>query len=138
MSSELQVATIVPSIIVDNVSNNYHVYAKPEDRLKQFIYTRLNGKKKTFYRDFWALNPLSFEVNRGDSVGIIGRNGSGKSTLIQMIFGTLTPTSGSITKNGRIAALLELGAGFNPDFTGRENIYLNGRPRRLSATPPLR
>ncbi|MCO8312171.1 ABC transporter ATP-binding protein [Pseudomonas mandelii] len=132
MSSELQLDTIVPSIIVDNVSKNYHVYAKTEDRLKQFVYTRLSGKKKTFYRDFWALNPLSFEVNKGDSVGIIGRNGSGKSTLLQMICGTLTPTSGSITRNGRIAALLELGAGFNPDFTGRENIYLNGSILGLS------
>ncbi|WP_248768499.1 ABC transporter ATP-binding protein [Pseudomonas sp. MWU12-2345] len=132
MSSKLQVGTVAPSIIVDNVSKNYHVYAKPEDRLKQFVYTRLNGKKKVFYCDFWALNPLSFKVNRGDSVGIIGRNGSGKSTLLQMICGILTPTSGSITKNGRVAALLELGAGFNPDFTGRENIYLNGSILGLS------
>ena len=132
MSSEMLTVETIPSIVVENVSKNYHVYAKPEDRLKQYIYTRFFGGKKIFYRDFWALNPLSFEVKKGDSVGIIGRNGSGKSTLLQMICGTLTPTSGSITRNGRIAALLELGAGFNPDFTGRENIYLNGSILGLS------
>lgn len=132
MSSELRAANTMPSIIVNNVSKNYHVYAKPEDRLKQFIYTRFFSGSRIFYRDFWALNSLSFEVKRGDSVGIIGRNGSGKSTLLQMICGTLTPTTGTIIRNGRIAALLELGAGFNPDFTGRENIYLNGSILGLS------
>ena len=78
-----------------------------------------------YYKDFYALKDVSFEVKKGEAVGIIGRNGSGKSTLLQMIAGTLTPTSGSIQVNGRVAALLELGSGFNPDFTGRENVYLN-------------
>lgn len=121
-----------PAIIVDNVSKNYHVYTKPEDRLKQFFFNRFNSKKKVFYKDFWALNALSFTVNKGDSVGIVGRNGSGKSTLLQIICGTLAPSTGSVSRSGRIAALLELGAGFNPDFTGRENIYLNGAILGLS------
>ncbi|WP_277962483.1 ABC transporter ATP-binding protein [Pseudomonas sp. RIT-To-2] len=132
MSSNTQDVAPTPSIIVDEVSKNYHVYAKPEDRLKQFVYRRFFNSKKKFYRDFWALNPLSFQVNKGDSVGIIGRNGSGKSTLLQMICGTLSPSTGSIACNGRVAALLELGAGFNPEFTGRENIYLNGSILGLS------
>ena len=120
------------SIRVHDVSKNYHVYAKPEDRLKQFFWNRLKKGAKRFYRDFWALNSISFTVNKGDSIGIVGRNGSGKSTLLQIICGTLEPTTGSVQKNGRIAALLELGAGFNPDFTGRENIYLNGAILGLS------
>lgn len=133
MSSESNLKKLETSISVQEVSKNYHVYAKPEDRLKQFFVSRILGNKtKLFYNNFWALNPLSFEVNKGDSVGIIGRNGSGKSTLLQMICGTLTATSGTIVKNGRVAALLELGAGFNPEFTGRENIYLNGSILGLS------
>ncbi|WP_183702688.1 ABC transporter ATP-binding protein [Pseudomonas simiae] len=133
MSSNITVDKTTPSISVIGVSKNYHIYAKPEDRLKQFIFSRVFGDKKhLFYKNFWALNPVSFDVNKGDSVGIVGRNGSGKSTLLQMICGTLTPSTGTIQKNGRIAALLELGAGFNPDFTGRENIYLNGSILGLS------
>ncbi|MDR3476703.1 MAG: ABC transporter ATP-binding protein [Gammaproteobacteria bacterium] len=100
----------------------YHIYEKPEDRLKQII---ARGNKQ-YYREFWALNDVSFTLHRGESLGIIGRNGSGKSTLLQMLCQTLTPTNGKIRVNGKIAALLELGAGFNPEFTGRENIYLNG------------
>lgn len=108
-------------IQVNDVSKCYEIYEKPSDRLRQLI----AGKRKKFYREFWALKGVSFEVNRGETIGIIGRNGSGKSTLLQLICGTLSPTSGEIRSTGRIAALLELGSGFNPEFTGRENIYLN-------------
>src|SRR3972149_2356450 len=85
------------------------------------------------YRDFQAVQPLSFEIRRGEAVGIIGRNGSGKSTLLQLIAGILQPSGGHITSRGRISALLELGSGFNPEFTGRENVYLNGSILGLSA-----
>lgn len=110
------------SIKVDNLSKCYHIYDKPSDRLLQM----LSPARKQYYKEFWALRDLSFEVKRGESIGILGRNGSGKSTLLQMICGTLNPTTGSVQTFGRIAALLELGSGFNPDFTGRENIFLNG------------
>jgi lipopolysaccharide transport system ATP-binding protein len=124
------------AIKVENLSKCYQIYDNPNDRLKQFILprlTRLLGQKpKQYFRQFWALKGVSFEVKKGETVGIIGRNGSGKSTLLQMICGTLTPTSGSIQTNGRIAALLELGSGFNPEFTGRENIYMNASVLGLS------
>jgi lipopolysaccharide transport system ATP-binding protein len=117
------------SIRVSNLSKRYEIYDAPRDRLKQFTLPRLRrltGKAPAqYFREFWALKDVSFEVKRGESVGVIGRNGSGKSTLLQMICGTLNPTSGSIQTNGRIAALLELGSGFNPEFTGRENVYMN-------------
>ena len=122
MSSEI-------AIKVENLSKCYQIYGQPHDRLKQSIYPRLQqlaGKQpKQYFREFWALNDVSFEIKKGETVGIIGRNGSGKSTLLQMICGTLNLTSGSIQTHGRIAALLELGSGFNPEFTGRENVYLN-------------
>lgn len=117
------------AIKVENLSKCYQIYNQPHDRLKQSIYPRLQRlvrqQPKQYYREFWALKDVSFEIKKGETVGIIGRNGSGKSTLLQMICGTLNPTSGSVQTNGRIAALLELGSGFNPEFTGRENVYMN-------------
>lgn len=117
------------AIEVRGVSKSFQIYDKPSDRLKQFLVPRLMalfGKKHGYYfREFWALKDVSFEVKRGETVGIIGQNGSGKSTLLQLICGTLNTTAGEIITQGRIAALLELGSGFNPDFTGRENVYMN-------------
>jgi lipopolysaccharide transport system ATP-binding protein len=124
------------AINVINLSKCYQIYGQPHDRLKQSIYPRfqrLAGKQpKQYYREFWALKDVTFEVKKGETVGIIGRNGSGKSTLLQMICGTLNPTSGSIQTRGRIAALLELGSGFNLEFTGRENVYMNAAVLGLS------
>ena len=124
------------AIKVEHLSKCYQIYAAPRDRLKQFVLPRLQRltgqAPQQYFREFWALKDVSFEVKKGETVGIIGRNGSGKSTLLQMICGTLNPTSGSIQTNGRIAALLELGSGFNPEFTGRENVYMNGAVIGLS------
>lgn len=117
-------------ISVTGLAKRYEMYAQPADRLKQMVYPRVEkalGKSvRAYFKEFWALRDVTFAVRRGETVGIIGRNGSGKSTLLQMICGTLTPTHGTVHVNGRIAALLELGAGFNTEFTGRENIYLSG------------
>lgn len=124
------------AIRVQNLSKCYQIYDNPGDRLKQFVAPRIKhllGRPHTpYFREFWALKDISFEVKRGETVGIIGRNGSGKSTLLQIICGTLTPTGGTVQTNGRIAALLELGSGFNPEFTGRENVYLNAAVLGLS------
>jgi ABC-type polysaccharide/polyol phosphate transport system ATPase subunit len=109
-----------PAIRVSNLSKCYQIYERPHHRLMQSIFRR-----KKYFRDFWALRDVSLEVQRGEVLGIIGRNGAGKSTLLQAICGTVNPSSGSVSVNGRVAALLELGAGFNPDFTGRENAFLN-------------
>ncbi len=132
MSSEAELSPSVDrgSIIsARQLSKVYQLYNRPEDRLKQFVYPRLHrllGKPhRNYYHEFWALRDISFDVRKGETVGIIGRNGSGKSTLLQLIAGTLAPTFGGIQINGRVAALLELGAGFNPEFSGRENIYTN-------------
>jgi lipopolysaccharide transport system ATP-binding protein len=108
------------AVIVENGSKNYRIYAKPSDRLKELVF-----RSQKFHQDFWAVKNVSFRVKQGSTFGVIGENGSGKSTLLQMIAGTLQPTEGRITLNGRVAALLELGAGFNPEFTGRENVFLN-------------
>jgi lipopolysaccharide transport system ATP-binding protein len=117
-----------PVIRVQNLSKCYLIYDRPQDRLKQSIVPRLQrliGKPPhAYHREFWALRDVSFEVRKGETVGIIGRNGAGKSTLLQVLCGTLHPTSGSVTMSGRVAALLELGSGFNPEFSGRENVYL--------------
>ena len=125
------------AIKVEGLSKCYEIYANPRDRLKQFVLPRLQRlagqAPKQYFREFWALKDVSFEIKKGETVGIIGRNGSGKSTLLQMICGTLNPTSGSIQTHGRIAALLELGSGFNPEFTGRENVYLSGAVLGLSS-----
>jgi len=132
----LQMSSNEIAIKVQNLSKCYHIYDNPRDRLKQFVAPRLQRltwqHPKQYFREFWALKDVSFEVKKGETVGIIGRNGSGKSTLLQMICGTLTPTQGSIETNGRIAALLELGSGFNPEFTGRENVYMNASVLGLS------
>jgi lipopolysaccharide transport system ATP-binding protein len=126
------------AIQVNGLSKCYQIYDKPEDRLKQSIVPRIQSifgiKPVQYYRNFWALNNVSFEIKKGETVGIIGRNGSGKSTLLQIICGTLTPSSGTVETNGRVAALLELGSGFNPEFTGRENVYMNAAVFGLSKT----
>lgn len=118
------------AIRVQNLSKCYLIYDRPQDRLKQSLLPRLKkvfGQPyKAYYREFWALQDVSFEVKKGETVGIIGRNGSGKSTLLQIIAGTLQHSTGAVNLNGRVAALLELGSGFNPEFTGRENVFLNG------------
>lgn len=118
------------AVRVKNLSKCYQIYDRPQDRLKQFILPRLQRvagvHPKQYYHEFWSLKDVSFEVKKGETVGIIGRNGAGKSTLLQLICGTLNPTAGNIEINGRVGALLELGAGFNPEFTGRENVYMNG------------
>lgn len=116
------------AIAVRGVGKMYRIYDQPLDRLKQMV----RRGTRPYGREFWALRGVSFTVRRGETMGIIGRNGSGKSTLLQMIAGTLTPTEGSIQVQGRVAALLELGSGFNPEFTGRENIFLNGAVLGLS------
>ncbi|MDO4795980.1 MAG: ABC transporter ATP-binding protein [Brachymonas sp.] len=116
-------------IRVQGLGKRYQVYAKPSDRFRQFFWPRLQrwlGRRpRDYFHEFCALRDVSFEVRRGQTVGIIGRNGSGKSTLLQIICGTLHPTQGQVQVKGRVAALLELGSGFNPEFTGRENIFFN-------------
>lgn len=118
------------SIRVNGLSKRYEIYAEPADRLRQMVLPRLrkalHRAPHEYFNEFWALRDVSFDVKRGETVGIVGRNGSGKSTLLQMVCGTLSPTVGSVDVRGRIAALLELGAGFNPEFTGRENVRLSG------------
>ncbi len=117
------------AISVYGIGKRYEIYATPRDRLKQFIFPRLQrflaDGPKQYFEEFWALQNISFEVRKGETVGIIGCNGSGKSTLLQIICGVLHPSHGRVQVNGRIAALLELGSGFDPEFSGRENVYMN-------------
>jgi lipopolysaccharide transport system ATP-binding protein len=121
MSSEI-------AIRLRGVGKAYAIYARPQDRLKQMLWRG----RRAFYREFWALKDVDLEVHPGETVGIVGRNGSGKSTLLQIICGTLQPSCGALEVSGRIAALLELGAGFNPEFTGRENVFMNAAILGLS------
>jgi len=116
------------AIKIDHLTKSYQIYSKPRDRLLQMICR--NGKQ--LYKEFSALSDVSFSVNKGDSVGVLGHNGAGKSTLLQIITGVLTPTSGDVKTDGRIAALLELGAGFNPEFTGKENVFMSAAILGLS------
>jgi lipopolysaccharide transport system ATP-binding protein len=126
-SSLLEDGTVIR---VNNISKVYQLYADPMDRLKKFLWQSLppflRWQEKEFCRDFWALHDISLEISRGEAFGIIGRNGSGKSTLLQIIAGTLAPSAGEVYVRGSVNALLELGSGFNPEFTGRENVYMNG------------
>jgi lipopolysaccharide transport system ATP-binding protein len=110
------------AISLNNVSKCYKRYSHPVDRLKELL---LPGKSHA--ENFWALHEINLKVAKGETLGIIGQNGSGKSTLLQIIAGTLTPTTGEVWLNGRVSALLELGSGFNPEFTGRQNVFFNGR-----------
>jgi lipopolysaccharide transport system ATP-binding protein len=133
MSSDIAVS-------VRDVGKSYRIYDKPQDRLKESLIGRLHRlvsplvrlitgrspSRPTYYREFWALKGITLDIQRGETFGIVGLNGSGKSTLLQIIAGTLTPTGGDVVIKGRVAALLELGSGFNPEFTGRENVYVNG------------
>lgn len=138
MSSEI-------AIRVKDVGKCFFTYQRPQDRLFQSLYAfaaallpnkiggdKLRGLAKNCAKPYWALQDISFELKKGETFGIIGRNGSGKSTLLQILCGTLSQTQGEVEVNGRVAALLELGSGFNPDYTGRENVYLNGQLLGLS------
>ncbi|HTP99290.1 MAG TPA: ABC transporter ATP-binding protein [Casimicrobiaceae bacterium] len=111
-----------PALSVRALSKRFELYDRPVDRLKQTLW---RGRRQ-FYRDFWALRDVEFVLAPGQALGVVGRNGSGKSTLLQLVAGTLAPTTGEVATHGRIAALLELGSGFDPEFTGRENAYVNG------------
>jgi lipopolysaccharide transport system ATP-binding protein len=111
-----------------NLGKVFHIYDRPDLRLRQFFL----GWRKRYYREFWALRGVDFEVGRGETVGFMGRNGAGKSTLLQLVCGTLAPSEGQVTVRGRISALLELGSGFNPEFSGHDNVYLNGSLLGLS------
>src|SRR5438105_11697660 len=136
-----------PAIHVEDLGKCYQVYAAPHDRLKQAVAPRLRRvlqpvarlfdtaiQPRQYFQEFWALRDVSFQVPTGETVGIIGSNGAGKSTLLQLICGTLAPTVGEVRVCGRVAALLELGSGFNPEFSGRENVYVNGTVLGLSRT----
>lgn len=116
-------------IRVDRVSKVYKIYDSPKDRFQEALGIR---KAKQRHRDYYAVNDLSFEVGKGEIVGVVGRNGSGKSTILKILTGVLNPTAGNVEINGKVAALLELGAGFNMEYTGMKNIYLNAAMMRVS------
>ena len=127
--TDLQSHSVRPAVEFSRVSKSYSIYAAPGDRLKELA----TFNQRRFHTDYWALRDVSFEVARGETFCIVGENGSGKSTLLQICAGILQPTAGTATVNGRVAALLELGSGFNPEFSGRDNVYLNGAILGLSA-----
>ena len=113
-------------VLVQNVSKLYRLYKRPSDRIRELF----SFRSKKLHTEFWALRDVSFSVEKGETLGLVGPNGCGKSTLLQIVSGILQPSSGRVVTRGRIAALLELGAGFNPEFTGRENVFLNGEDVR--------
>jgi len=114
--------TATTAIEARGLGKCYHIYKNPKDRLRQFLF----GKKRTYYTEFWANRGIDLDVRRGETLGIIGRNGAGKTTFLQMVSGTLTPSEGSLEVDGRVTALLELGSGFEMEFSGRENVFLSG------------
>lgn len=133
---------MIPPIQLESISKCYRIFQNPQDRFKQALLDRFQGvagrkNASPLYREHWALRDVSFELKPGEAVGILGRNGAGKSTLLQIIVGTLEPTSGSVKTAGRITALLELGSGFNPEFTGCENVFLNAQILGLSREDAL-
>lgn len=135
-------APMTPPIRLDSISKCYRLFHNPQDRFKQALLDRLQGmfdrkSASPLYREHWALRNVSFELQQGEAIGILGRNGAGKSTLLQIIAGTVEPTSGTVQTTGRITALLELGSGFNPEFTGRENVFLNAQILGLSQEETL-
>lgn len=120
-----------PVIRAEGLSKCYQLYDRPADRLRQALWGRALGRR--YYREFWALRDVNLEVASGEVLGIVGRNGAGKSTLLQLVCGTVAPSGGGIAVTGRVAALLELGAGFNPEFSGRENVFMSASILGLSA-----
>ncbi|MBT3504621.1 MAG: ABC transporter ATP-binding protein [Piscirickettsiaceae bacterium] len=134
--------TIMHPIRLDSISKCYRIFQNPQDRLKQALLDRFQGllgrsSASPLYREHWALRDVSFELQPGEAVGILGRNGAGKSTLLQIIAGILEPSAGIVQTTGRITSLLELGSGFNPEFTGRENVFLNAQILGLSREQTL-
>jgi ABC-type polysaccharide/polyol phosphate transport system ATPase subunit len=128
VSQDLQLTTNGIVISVKDLSKSYKMYSTPTERMKELLHPF--GKR--YHRDFWALRDINLEISKGTTFGIVGQNGSGKSTLLQIITGILQPTSGSIRVSGRVSALLELGAGFNKEFTGRENVFMQGAVMGIS------